>query len=80
MMNPGSKKLIDNYIKALIDGDSVLLNNMGDLRTQLLEEDKPYFREQYLANSKKIEEKRAIREANLQEVHNKLIEELLIRH
>lgn len=79
-MNSESKKFIDNYIKALVDGDSVLLNNIGDLRAKLSEEDKAYFRDQYLANSGRIEEKRAIRETNLQEAHNKLIEELLIRH
>ncbi|MDB5228451.1 MAG: hypothetical protein JWN78_2644 [Bacteroidota bacterium] len=79
-MNPESKKLIDSYIKALLDGDAVLLSNIGDLRSKLSEEDKPYFRKQYLANSEKIEKKRTTRETKLQQTHNKLIEELLIRH
>ena len=80
MMNPASKKLIDNYIKALVDGDSVLLGKIGDIRTKLSREDKPYFREQYLAHSGKIEAKMAINESKIQKAHDQLIEELLIRH
>ena len=47
-MTTKKKELIDQYINALIVGDNEVLNKIGNIKRKLSEDDKPYFKKNYL--------------------------------
>lgn len=73
-----SKQLIDQYINALLIGDNVTLNKIGNIRSKLSAEDKPYFRQQYLSNIDKIEARFLKEDKEAQQLHENIIKEFTV--
>ena len=72
-MTTKKKELIDQYINALIVGDNEVLNKIGNIKRKLSEDDKPYFKKNYLPNFDAIEARFSKENREAQQIHDHFI-------